>query len=87
MNQRTAIGLLTAVTGVALLVVVLNHGTHLPAYRWPWEAFQGLVFSFAWGLGVSPVLAYLLAALTFATVFIICFIPGYQVARCFERRS
>ncbi|WP_051530307.1 hypothetical protein [Halomonas halodenitrificans] len=87
MKQRIIAGVLTATTGVMLLMAVLNQGSALPFYRWPGEAFQGLAFSFTWGLGAPPVLAYLLAGLALLAVFIICFIPGHQVARCFEKRS
>ena len=71
--------------GGALLVWWLTYGTHLPVYRWPGEAFQGLAFFLGWGLGVPEALAYLLAGLAFPAVLVVCFIPGYRAARYFEK--
>lgn len=86
MRQRVALGLLTSLMGGALLVWWLTYGTHLPVYRWPGEAFQGLAFFLGWGLGVPEALAYLLAGLAFPAVLVVCFIPGYRAAPYFERR-
>lgn len=85
MRQRVALGLLTSLAGGALLVWWLTYGTHLPVYRWPGEAFQGLAFFLGWGLGVPEVLAYLLAGLAFPAVLVVCFISGYLAARCLEK--
>ncbi|TDB02968.1 hypothetical protein [Halomonas marinisediminis] len=86
MKRGIVPGVLTSLAGVALVVWWLSYGTHLPVYRWPAEAFQGLAFFLAWGLGVPEALAYLLAGLAFPAVLIVCFFPGYWAARCLVKR-
>ncbi len=86
MKRRIVPGVLTSLVGGALLVWWLTYGTHLPVYRWPGEAFQGLAFFLGWGLGVPEALAYLLAGLAFPAVLVVCFIPGYRAACCLEKQ-
>ncbi len=53
MNRHNFIGFLSSVLSLSTLVFVIMDGSHFPLLVWPYEAFQGLVFSFVWCLGNS----------------------------------
>ncbi len=60
MNRHNIIGFLSSVLSLSTLVFVIMDGSHFPLLVWPYEAFQGLVFSFVWGFGVSATVGYLI---------------------------
>ncbi len=58
MNRPNIIGFLSSVLSLSTLVFVIMDGSHFSLLVWPYEAFQGLVFSFVWGFGVSTTVGY-----------------------------
>lgn len=83
MNRAAAFGILTSLLGMGGLVRLLSVGSHLPVIQWPYEAFLGLAFFFAWSLGLPDGLAYFASAVIFIFVAIGCFVIGYRLARLF----
>ncbi|WP_347369152.1 hypothetical protein, partial [Vibrio vulnificus] len=52
-----------------------------PLLVWPYEAFQGLVFSFVWGFGVSATVGYLFSIIVTVTVAVVSFALGHKLSR------
>ncbi|HAS8362692.1 TPA: hypothetical protein I7715_22370, partial [Vibrio vulnificus] len=76
MNRHNIIGFLSAVLSLSTLVFVIMDGSHFPLLVWPYEAFQGLVFSFFWGFGVSATVGYLFLIIVTVTVAVVSFALG-----------
>ncbi|PQJ90144.1 hypothetical protein [Aliivibrio sifiae] len=68
MNKATIMGLFTSVLGLIGLIAALSIGSHFPIYRWPYDVFQGIAFSLAFGLGFSDTISY---AVTIVLVFLV----------------
>ncbi|EGR1514756.1 hypothetical protein [Vibrio vulnificus] len=81
MNRHNIIGLLSSVLSLSTLVFVIMDGSHFPLLVWPYEAFQGLVFSFVWGFGVSATVGYLFSIIVTVTVAVVSFALGHKLSR------
>ncbi len=81
MNRHNIIGFLSSVLSVSTLVFVIMDGSHFPLLVWPYEAFQGLVFSFVWGFGVSATVGYLFSIIVTVTVAVVSFALGHKLSR------
>ncbi|MGR6834144.1 hypothetical protein [Aliivibrio wodanis] len=81
MNKSTVVGFLTSFLGLAGLIAALSHGSHFPIYQWPYEALQGIVFSFAFGLGFSVPLSYAVTLFILCLLLITFFMIGAKLAR------
>ncbi|MGR2898121.1 hypothetical protein [Vibrio vulnificus] len=79
MNRHNIIGFLSLVLSLSTLVFVIMDGSHFPLLVWPYEAFQGLVFSFVWGFGVSATVGYFFSIIV--TVAVISFAVGHKLSR------
>ncbi|MEK0272633.1 hypothetical protein WM008_23785 [Vibrio vulnificus] len=66
---------------MSTLVFVIMDGSHFPLLVWPYEAFQGLVFSFVWGFGVSATVGYLFSIIVTVTVAVVNFALGHKLSR------
>ncbi|WP_423229435.1 hypothetical protein, partial [Vibrio vulnificus] len=66
---------------LSTLVFVIMDGSHFPLLVWPYEAFQGLVFSFVWGFGVSATVGYLFSIIVTVTVAVVNFALGHKLSR------
>lgn len=84
MNRAAVFGVLTSLLGLGGLVRLLSVGSHLPVIQWPSEAFDGLVFFFAWTFGLPDGIAWLASAVVFVAVAVGCFVIGYRFARLFS---
>ncbi len=75
-------GIVASLLGLSALIFTLMDGSHFPVIQWPYEAYQGLVFSFVWGFGVSATVGYLLSILVFigVAVFALQWVIKYHVA-------
>ena len=82
MNKSTVVGFLTSFLALAGLIAALSHGSHFPIYQWPYEALQGIVFSFAFGLGFSVPLSYTVTLFLISLLLITFFMLGVKLARC-----
>ena len=82
MNKSTVVGFLTSFLGLAGLIAALSHGSHFPIYQWPYEVLQGIVFSFAFGLGFSVPLSYAVTLLVISLLSMVFFMIGAKLARC-----
>jgi len=82
MNIATIFGVLTSLLGLSGLIFVLVGDSHFPVSQWPHEAFQSLVFSFVWSLGVRDSVGYLASAIVVIVVLVVCFAIGYKLSRC-----
>ncbi|NIY85188.1 hypothetical protein [Vibrio hepatarius] len=85
MIRHNLIGFLLSFFVLITLIFVMMDGTHFPLLQWPYEAFQGLVFSFVWGFGVSTTIGYFFSILVVATVLVVSFALGHKLSRCFGR--
>ncbi|HDY8146150.1 hypothetical protein QX220_21390 [Vibrio vulnificus] len=81
MNRHNIIGFLSSVLSLSTLVFVIMDGSHFPLLVWPYEAFQGLVFSFVWGFGVSTTVGYFFSIIVAVTVAVVSFAVGHKISR------
>ncbi|EGQ9279728.1 TPA: hypothetical protein I7759_22070 [Vibrio vulnificus] len=87
MNRHNIIGLLSSVLSLSTLVFVIMDGSHFPLLVWPYEAFQGLVFSFVWGFGVSTTVGYLFSIIVTVTVAVVSFALGHKLSRSVVKKG
>ena len=81
MNKATIMGLFTSVLGLIGLIAALSIGSHFPIYRWPYDAFQGIAFSLAFGLGFSDTLSYVVTIILVFLVTVTFFTIGIKLSR------
>ncbi|HDY7823514.1 TPA: hypothetical protein RQK13_004438 [Vibrio vulnificus] len=81
MNRHNIIGFLSSVLSLSTLVFVIMDGSHFSLLVWPYEAFQGLVFSFVWGFGVSATIGYFFSIIVAVTVAVVSFALGHKLSR------
>lgn len=87
MSKVTIIGLIASFLALISMITLLSIDSHFPFYQWPYEAFQGLVFSLAWGFGFSVGLSYLVSAVFILVFLAIVFAIGSTISRCFFERK
>ncbi|EOV9337036.1 hypothetical protein ACN5W2_004185 [Vibrio vulnificus] len=87
MNRHNIIGLLLSVLSLSTLVFVIMDGSHFPLLAWPYEAFQGLVFSFVWGFGVSATVGYFFSIIVTVTVAVVSFALGHKLSRSVVKKG
>ncbi len=87
MNRHNIIGFLSSVLSLSTLVFVIMDGSHFPLLVWPYEAFQGLVFSFVWGFGVSAAVGYLFSIIVTVTVAVVSFALGHKLSRSVVKKG
>lgn len=85
MSKTTIFGLIVSFFTLIGLIAILSVGSHFPVYQWPYQAFQGLVFSLAWGLGLSTGISYLVSAVLVLVLLAIAFVVGVKLSRCVFR--
>jgi len=81
MNKNVLCGILAALLGLTGLIFLLASDSHFAISQWPYEAFQGLVFSFVWGFGVSTIVAQVYSGLVVITVAVVAFAIGHKLSR------
>ncbi|RTZ16593.1 hypothetical protein EJ063_07290 [Vibrio aquaticus] len=81
MNRHSFSGLITSLACLMACIYLLASDTHFPVIQWPYEAFQGLVFSLVWGFGVSATVGYVYATLITVTLVTISFAIGHKISR------
>lgn len=81
MNKAIITGFFTSLLGLIGLIAALSIGSHFPMYRWPYDAFQGIVFSLAFGLGFSETVSYAVTSAFIFLIAIIFFIIGAKLSR------
>ncbi|MGB5854236.1 MAG: hypothetical protein WBH20_03075 [Oceanisphaera sp.] len=79
MNKAVIFGMFTALLGLMWMISVLVAGSNASVIELPYEAFQGLVFFFVWGLGFPIVLGIAVTGLCIAAVLLFGFTVGYQL--------
>ena len=79
MKKAKISGVLTALLGLGFLIFLLVKGANFPASQWPYEAFQGLLFSFSWVFGFSENTSYLITAIFVISMAALCFFLGYKI--------
>lgn len=87
MKKENLFGLLAALVGLLGLTYLLAGDSHFPIDQWPYQALQGLVFSFVWGFGVSEIIGYAYSVMLILGVCIICFALGHKIARSLSSMS
>lgn len=85
MNTARLFAILTALLALTGLIYILAADSQAPITHWPYEAYQGLVFTLGWGFGVPENLAYVVAALVVISVLVACYVFAYKLARCVLR--
>ena len=86
MSKANLTGVIFAVLSLIGFTYFMVAGTHFPIQQWPIEAYQGLVFSIVWGMGVSPTIGYVYAALIVLTLVIVNFAIGHKLARLLSKQ-
>lgn len=79
MNKAIIFGGFTALLGLIWFIYVLTVGSSAPVLQLPYEAFQGLVFFLAWGVGFPVTLAYVASGLCMLAVPVLGFVIGYKL--------
>ncbi len=87
MNRHNIIGFLSSVLSLSTLVFVIMDGANFPLLVWPYEAFQGLVFSFVWGFGVSTTVGYFFSIIVAVTVAVVSFAVGHKISRFMVKKG
>ncbi|RZR03534.1 hypothetical protein D8T43_21950 [Vibrio vulnificus] len=87
MNRHNIIGFVSSVLFLSTLVFFIMDGSHFPLLVWPYEAFQGLVFSFVWGFGVSATVGYLFSIIVTVTVAVVSFVLGHKLSRSVVKKG
>lgn len=82
MNKVRGFAVLTSLLALVGLIYLLASDSQAPVVQWPYEAFQGLVFTLAWVLGLPESISYLVAAFVVIIVLVVCFLIGHKLARC-----
>ena len=82
MNKARAVGILTSLLALVGLIYVLASDSQTPVIQWPYEAFQGLVFTLGWGFGVPANMSYLVSAVLVIVVLVVFYLIGHTLARC-----
>ena len=81
MRKDVVIGLFCMVFSLLGVIFVLAGDSQTPVSHWPLEAFEGLVFSLAWGLGLSDLNAIVLSLMLINLFAFIAFVVGRQLSR------
>ena len=82
MNKARVIGVLTSLLTSIGLIHLLAAASQAPVVQWPYEAYQGLVFTLGWGFGVPESISYLVAAVLVISVLVVCYLLGHKLAQC-----
>ena len=82
MNKARVMGGLTSLLALIGLIYLLASDSQAPVSQWPYEAYQGLVFTLGWGFGVPESISYLVAAVLVMAVLIVCYLIGHKLALC-----
>ncbi|WP_028023267.1 hypothetical protein [Enterovibrio calviensis] len=77
MQRSTLVGLKVGLIALLIFVAMIGMSTNSPATEWLKEAFHGISFAFAFGLGAPEALAYVLGGVVFVAIF--C--AGYFVGK------
>lgn len=75
MNNRKRAGIMTALIGLIVFMIIFHSGSPTPVVNWPVETYMGLVFTIGWLSNVPNWLAYVLAAV----VLILMIIGFYKI--------
>ncbi|EEX92641.1 hypothetical protein VIOR3934_04619 [Vibrio orientalis CIP 102891 = ATCC 33934] len=87
MNKHIYFGSFTSLLGLLGLIILLTSDSHFPIAQWPYEAFQGLVFSFVWGFGVSTLVGHIYTIFVIVTVLVVSFAIGHKLSRLITRNQ
>ncbi|MBJ6138142.1 hypothetical protein [Marinobacter litoralis] len=80
MNRSILFGICSSILGLIGLIFLFTASSNLPVHQWPVEAFQGLVFTLVWAVGVPESLAYPAAALSVLAVLAVLFVVGKKAS-------
>ena len=87
MSTARLFGIVAAILGLIGLVALFTAGIPTPLFERPFEAFQGLAFTFGWMTGAPAWLAYLLSTLVFAIIAWVCYKLGSAIGRLLSRSA
>ncbi|MGL5250330.1 MAG: hypothetical protein ACRC7P_04530, partial [Enterovibrio sp.] len=73
MNKTIYFSILIGVVCLLVFIALIGSSVNAPIIRWPIEAFNGIAFTFAYLLSLSPILSYIATLLLFTLVFTLPF--------------
>lgn len=79
MNNSRWFGVLGGVIFLISTMLLFGSSAHAAWYQFPIEAFEGIAFTFAFGLGLNRAIAYVAASITLAAIFYIGYVLGYRI--------
>lgn len=85
MQRSTLIGLKIGLLALLLFIGMLGMSTDAPASQWLEEAFIGVSFTFAFGLGAPETVAYALAVMVFVAIFCVGYVVGKKASSTLDR--
>jgi uncharacterized phage infection (PIP) family protein YhgE len=80
MKKNTTVGLVTGFVLMMAFIFGIGMVPEEPFYMWIHNAYYGLAFAFAFGLGVPELLAYGLTLLLFGLTFLLGFFIGKKLS-------
>ena len=80
MSRSMFFGIFLSTLGLIGLILLFTASSNFPVHQWPFEAFQGLVFTLVWAVGVPESLAYPAAALSVLAVLVVLFMVGKKIS-------
>lgn len=84
MHRSILFGIFSSILGLIGLILLFTASSNLPMHQWPLEAFQGLVFSLVWAVGVPESLGYFAAALSVLIVLVLLFVAGRIISKLLD---
>ncbi|OEE49545.1 hypothetical protein A1OS_07160 [Enterovibrio norvegicus] len=81
MRTSTLVGIKVGLILLLAFIALMGQTNNAPYSEWLNDAFMGVAFTFAWGLGIPEMLAYVLSVLVFAAIFGCGFVIGQKFSR------
>lgn len=79
MNKTNYFSILVGIVCLLVFIALIGSSVDAPVIRWPIEAFNGIAFTFAYLLSLSPILSYIAALLLFALIFTLPFFISNKI--------
>ncbi|PFG57770.1 hypothetical protein ATG66_0266 [Vibrio sp. ES.051] len=84
MNNSKLVGFMGGTIVLLSTLILFGSSVHAAWYKIPAEAFHGLAFTLAFGLGLNSILAHVAAFITLVALFYIGFIASYRTYQKFK---
>ncbi len=87
MKKNTTVGLVTGFVLMLSFIFGIGMMPDTPIHMWIQNAYFGLAFAFAFGLGVPELLAYVLTLVIFGLTFWLGFFIGKKLSSLSDKKA